>query len=226
MTRSVVFAPGEFYHLYNRGTEKRRIFTNTYDYERFLALLYLSNSTNPVHLQVQGRTLKEVLANNNDRDSILVEIGAYCLMPNHFHLIVKECVDGGVSKFMQKLSNGYTGYFNARNERSGALFQGKFKAQHADSDRYLSYLVSYVHLNPIKLIEPHWKEVGIKNMPKAEEYLEQFRYSSFRDYIGHTRMENVIISKDSLPKYCESVGEFRSAVREWLEYSHPIEVEP
>lgn len=217
MTRSFIFAPNEFYHLYNRGTEKRNVFLSRADFDRFLALLYLCNQPDVVHLQLQGRTLKEISGKRMGEP--LVEIAAYCLMPNHFHLLARELQEGGVSKFMQKLMTGYTMYFNKKHERSGSLFQGKFKATHVNDDRYLRYLVSYIHLNPVKLIEPKWKETGIENRVAAEHYLEQYGPSSYRDYLGKTRPENIILSTDVLPTYFDSGMEFKDLVTEWLTYS-------
>src|SRR3989344_2009952 len=127
MARTFAFAPGEFYHIYNRGTDKRNIFTSRADRDRFLALLYLANQDEPVDLKLQGSTLLEIV----ERSGMpLVEIAAYCLMPNHFHLLVRELEEGGISKFMQKLTTGYTMFFNKKYERSGSLFQGRFKATH------------------------------------------------------------------------------------------------
>ena len=145
-------------------------------------------------------------------------------MPNHFHLIIREKEIGGISKFMQKLITGYTMYFNQLNERSGSLFQGKFKASHIDNDRYLSYLISYVHLNPIKIIDPEWKERGIRNKKSAEKFLDNYKYSSFVDYCGVNRYEKSILSMDTLPKYQDTSDYFRATVSDWLDY--PSEVEP
>ncbi|TSC68738.1 MAG: hypothetical protein G01um101456_520 [Parcubacteria group bacterium Gr01-1014_56] len=163
-----------------------------------------------------GRTLKEVA--EIDRGGLLIDIGAYCLMPNHFHLLISEKEKGGISKFMQKLTTGYTMYFNTRYERTGALFQGKFKATHANDDRYLNYLISYIHLNPIKLTEPHWKESGIQNKKKAEKFLETYDYSSFLDYTGKTRLENKLINTEILPKHFDSPKDFKSSITEWLNF--------
>ncbi len=221
MSRNITFAPGEYYHLYNRGTEKRNIFSTKADYERFLSLLYLCNGTSPVHLQRQGRTLTENL--ENEMSGQLVDIGAYCLMPNHFHLLVREVTNGGISRFVQKLTTGYTMYFNTRHERTGALFQGKFKATHVDSDNYLKYLISYIHLNPVKLIDPNWKENGISNRKQAEAYLEKYRYSSYLDYLGRERIEAAILNKASLPDYFETRVGFKESVTEWLSYKPAIE---
>ena len=215
MSRNVVIAPGEFYHIYNRGTEKRKIFLNSRDHERFLALLYLANGESKVDIKRQGRTLSELLM--QDRGKRLVDICAYCLMPNHFHLIIKELEDGGISKFMQKLITGYTMYFNKVHERNGALFQGKFKSEHAAEDNYLNYLIAYVHLNPIKIIDPAWKESGIRNRKNAEKFLDSYGYSSFADYCGHDRMEKAILSLDALPAYTSTPKDFRSSIVEWLD---------
>lgn len=217
MGKKISIAPGEIYHLYNRGTEKRDIFLDRSDYERFLSLLYLANSRLPVDVKLQGSTLYEALVVS--RGETLVHICSYVLMPNHFHLLVKEKGDsegGGISLFMQKLLTGYTMYFNKRNERTGALFQGKYKASHAKDDRYLKYLISYIHLNPIKLIEPEWKESGIRDHIQAEKYLGAYKYSSYRDFLGESRLENKIIQREALPEYFESPRDFRTSVTGWL----------
>lgn len=216
MGRPFVIAPQEFYHLYNRGTDKRKIFTCKADYDRFLALLYLCNGTTPVEIRSQGRTLFEVLKNDTDRGTQLVDICGYVLMPNHFHILVREVVEGGTSEFMRKLGNGYTGYFNKRYQRTGTLFQSTYKARHANRDTYLSYLLSYIHLNPIKLIEPGWKEVGIANLAKAEDFLDTFAYSSFPDYCGKKRHENLILNKSAFPTECVAPDDFKKSVKEWL----------
>ena len=217
MARTFSFAPGEFYHIYNRGTEKRNIFTSNSDRNRFLALLYLANQGDPADLKLQGSTLLEISVGRTS--SPLVEIAAYCLMPNHFHLLIRELEDGGISKFMQKITTGYTMYFNKKNGRSGSLFQGRFKATHVADDRYLRYLISYIHLNPVKLIEPKWKETGITDQAHAERYLETYFQSSYLDYIGKNRLEGMILSREALPEYFVSGTEFKTFVTEWLTYA-------
>jgi len=217
MARTFSFAPGEFYHIYNRGTEKRNIFTSRSDRDRFLALLYLANQSDPTDLKLQGRTLLEIVEQRTGAP--LVEIVVYCLMPNHFHLLLRELAEGGISKFMQKLTTGYTMYFNKWHERSGALFQGKFKATHVADDRYLRYLISYIHLNPIKLIEPKWKETGISDKTRAEQYLETYTSSSYLDYLEKERPEGMILTREVLPEYFSSGIDFKTFVTEWLIYA-------
>ncbi|MEI6528476.1 MAG: transposase, partial [bacterium] len=149
--RSIKFAPGEYYHIYNRGVDKREILLDSLDYERFMLLLAATNNKEVFHISNIKKSLKENYAGLKTclefRNDTLVDIGAWCLMPNHFHLLVKEKENGGIVKFMQRLQTGYTMYFNKKNERSGSLFQGTFKAEHLAGDNYLKYLFSYIHLN-------------------------------------------------------------------------------
>jgi len=215
--RKITLAPNEYYHIYNRGVDKRKIFNTKRDYDRFLALLFMANSSKPIDLKLQGRTLYEIA--RVAHSETLVDICIYCLMPNHFHFLIREKSDSGISKFMQKLTTAYTMYFNKCNDRNGSLFQGRFKATHADSDQYLSYLISYIHLNPVKLIDAKWKENGIRDKKSAEKYLEGYQYSSFQDYLGVKRLENKIINPESLPEYFETPKEFKHMVTEWLNYN-------
>ena len=209
--RRISFAPGEFYHIYNRGTEKRNIFLNKNDYRRFLLLLYYCNSGQNVVLRLENKNFDP----DPQRETI-VEICAYCLMPNHFHLLIHEKIEGGISRFMQKLSTGYTMYFNERHERDGVLFQGKFKSSYVNEDEYLKYLFSYIHLNPVKSVDPHWKENGISNSDQAKKYLDHYAYSSYPDYLGVNRKEGGIITKNVMPNYFLSVADYKRTINDWL----------
>lgn len=217
MTRQIQIAPEEFYHLYNRGVEKRKTFLCSADYERFEALLYLANQSGPVDLKYQGRSFVEM--GEVRAGEPLVEVVAYCLMPNHFHLLVREGAEGGIARFMQKLTTGYTMYFNKRNGRSGALFEGTYKARHVSDDRYFRYLISYIHLNPVKLFDSKWKENGIKNQVGAEQYLVCYEHSSYLDYMGKDRAQGIILEKKTLVDIFPAAGDFKTCVTEWLTYS-------
>lgn len=211
------FSVAEFYHVYNRGIEKRRIFLSSHDYERFMVLLYLANSHEPVRIDLRRNLLDELF--KIDREKELVDIGAYCLMPNHFHLLLKEKSENGISLFMQKLTTAYTMYFNKKNDRTGALLQGTFRAEHMVNDNYLKYIYSYIHLNPVKLVDPAWKEKGIKNKSTAENFLEDYKYSSYQDYFGVDRQEKVILNKKAFPLYFKSVADFEKIINFWLSFS-------
>lgn len=219
--RMFSFAYGEFYHAYNRGTDKRVIFQDTADYRRFVELLFLSNSVFAVDIRYVRKFNDSIY--DFDRGDPLVYIGAYCLMPNHFHILLTPVVEGGVQIFMQKLSTGYSMYFNKRYERKGALFESRFKARHANSDEYLKYLFSYIHLNPVKLIQPDWKESGIRDIERVKQYLDTYEFSSLKDYFGH-RIQSDIIESIKFPEYFSSKQQVDAELLNWLAYAELVDV--
>jgi putative transposase len=226
MGRKINISIDEFYHGYNRGSEKRTIFTCPADYQRFLNLLYLGNSQEAFSYRDIARGLasgKSIF--DYDRGETLVDIGAYCLMSNHFHLLLKESEEGGISKFLLKVCTAYSMYFNKKYEHSGSLFQGPFKAEHLDTDNYLKYMYAYIHLNPVKLIDSKWKEKGINNFVKTEKFLYNYKYSSYLDYLGAERQEKNILSIDSFPEYFREDREFKDFIKDWLDYHKTLSTE-
>lgn len=219
--RSAPFAPGEYYHIYNRGNSKQKIFHDAQDRWRFMALLYTCNSENNFRVFLINRN-KDSDPYLWERGRSLVSIGAYCLMPNHFHILIKENVKNGISKFMQKLSTAYVMYYNNKYERTGGLFEGKFKSQHLNTDRYLKYIFSYIHLNPVKIFQKDWKENGIKNKEKALHYLKNYKYSSYPDYIGEKRKQISILNRQAFPGYFPSVKNFNAEILEWLSFKDDL----
>lgn len=140
--REVAFAPGEIFHCFNRGVDKRTVFEDQQDYIYFLKMLRYFNTS-----EVKGnlRSLQ-----NKEPIQPPITILSYCLLPNHYHLVLRcNDVEGGLSKYMQRVGGGYTMYFNQKNKRSGSLFQGKFKANHVNSDKYLKHIIAYVGYNHI-----------------------------------------------------------------------------
>ncbi|MBM3272664.1 hypothetical protein FJY94_05350 [Candidatus Kaiserbacteria bacterium] len=219
--RPITFSEGEFYHIYNRGNSKQRIFHDGHDHMYFTNLLYLMNT----HERRQVYDLKKLghfNAYDIERKNVLVSIGAYCLMPNHFHILMTEKEEGGISKFMQKVSTAYAMYYNNKYERTGGLFEGKFKAQHADDDRYLKYLFSYIHLNPVKLIDPQWKERGIRNKKAVLTHLKGYAHSSYLDYLGEQRLQALILSVTDFPRYFPHPDTFSSEIFSWLSYGNGL----
>ena len=213
--RKTAFVPGEYYHIYNRGNSKQKIFFSKKDYERFMALLYGTNTTarfNFFDLQKGDGIFSKTIENP------LVSIGAYCLMPNHFHILITPLSEDGLSKFMQKLSTAYSMYFNEKYKRTGGLFEGKFKSKHMSNDRQLKYNFSYTHLNPIKLIDSKWKENGLKNLKASLAYLRSYPHSSFLDFLGKDRAEKVILKMSDFPGYFSSKKAFEKEILEWLNY--------
>ncbi len=222
MSRNIEFAPGEFYHIYNRGVDKRIVFLDDNDRNRFIALLYLCNNTKAVQIN-NHRGSTSVGLFSVDRGGQLVSIGVYCLMSNHLHILLKEDKEGGISLFMQKVSTAYTMYFNRKYERTGPLFSGKFKARHVDNENYLKYLFAYIHLNPVKLIEPKWREKGVLNKAKVINFLNSYKYSSYFDYKGVDRVEKVILEPGAFPKYFQKPADFEENINDWLFFDEDSE---
>jgi putative transposase len=139
--KKVQYEVGEIYHIFNRGVDKRKIFTDQNDLERFFKSMKVFNSVNPVGSLHEQNFHKEKIKKP------LVDFIAYNLLPNHFHFLLRENVEGGVSEFMKRLSGGYTWYFNKKYKRNGVLFQGRFKGKHVDTNEYLLHISVYVNLN-------------------------------------------------------------------------------
>lgn len=212
--RKVAFVPGEFYHVYNRGNSKQVIFHDKQDYNRFLALLYAVNTKQNIILRLVFNDMYKF-----NRGEHLVLIGVYCLMSNHFHLLLTEIENGSISKFMQKLTTAYSMYYNEKYKRTGGLFEGKFKSEHINEERYLKYLFSYIHLNPVKIINKSWRTDGIKNKQKVLEFLKNYKYSSYRDYLGINRFENTILNREAFPDYFPNKEVFTKEIFEWLSFN-------
>jgi len=214
VNRKISFVQGEYYHVYCRGVEKRLIFQDKKDRERFQNLLFLCNGTKPIiYRLIQGSTLYQT-----DVGKKIVAIGAYTLMPNHIHILIRAISDNGITEFMRKLNTAYSMYFNKKYERVGPLFQGTFGAEHVVSDEHLKYLFAYIHLNIIKIIEPKWREIGIRNIKKATEYLNIYNFSSYSDYTNKRVKDNNILTKIEFPEYFIEENSFAIYVNEWLQF--------
>lgn len=175
------FAEGEFYHVYNQGVEKRNIFSDEYDSMRFLESMEVFNNEEPIG-SIYERSFDKAIPQlgGETPKSKLVNIIAYCLNPNHFHLILEQISEKGISEYMKRLAGGYTSYFNIKGKRKGALFLGTFRSVHVGGDGYLLHLSAYVNLN------------NRVHQISGEEAL--LMRSSWEEYIGSVK--NPICKKD------------------------------
>lgn len=199
MERKIKFAKNELYHLFSRGVEKRKIFLDTNDHERFLALMYILNQKDHFHVSnFLNRGQKNILDLYEQKRSLpLVSILAYSLMPNHIHIVTQEITEGGISNFMQKLLTAYSMYFNKKYTRSGPLFVRPFRSEHIGDSSYFKYIFDYVHLNCLDLYSHRWKELKLKNLKVANKFLCDYRYSSYQDFLfPNKRRESQIINPD------------------------------
>ena len=215
--RKTQFAEGEHYHIYNRGVDKRLVFNDREDVERFLQCMKEFNVVEPIGSlyensfrrdQLGGLTSK--LVAKEEEDMPLVEFIAYCLNPNHYHFVLKQIAERGIEKIMQRIGTGHTMFFNNKYERSGALFQGKFKAVHIDSNEYLLHVSSYVNLNDhvhqlggsaSKLVRSSWEEYsykGIKGICEKEIILGQFRNRDEYKKFALSSLESIKQRKEEL----------------------------
>lgn len=146
---------GQYYHVYSRGVNRCDTYNENIDYVRFEDLLKLCNTKEKINL-------RESL-NSKERNSTskIVNISCYCLMPNHFHMVIQEVSEGGISLFLQKVLSGYVSYFNKKYHRTGALFGSRFKEKIIDNDIYFSHLITYIKNNPVKLINPNYKSQNV-----------------------------------------------------------------
>jgi len=169
----------ELFHVLNRGVDKRDIVIDDHDRVRFMHDLYVFNDLHPtLHYKLQRRQ-------KEDRPrKLLVKIHAFCLMSNHYHLILSPIIENGIALFMKKLSMGYTKYFNERYTRSGALWQGKYKRIPILSDSHFLYIPYYVHLNALDFTHPEWRTGGVRDTKQALTSLNNYRWSSHLDYCG------------------------------------------
>lgn len=206
------FITNSCYHLLNRGVEKRNIFMNDADRRRFLVSLSMFNTETPII------NLSEKLARNeievSPRLERLVHIVAYCLMRNHFHILLVQAKDRGIEKFMQKLGTGYTMYFNKRYERVGSLFQGVFKSVPVDTDEHLYYLPHYIHANPLDLNDPGWRENSIENKNIALKTIGDYPWSSYKHYTN--KIDDPIIDNDMIVELFSNKKLVVDSMEEWL----------
>lgn len=154
-------------------------------------------------LRDNQNNLKEIFKEKIEKTLVLI-LG-YCLMPNHFHLILYEHTEGGISKFMGKLLTAYSMYFNTKYERSGPLLTRPFRSEHISNESQYMYLFSYVHLNPISIIEKNWKEDGVKNKQAAEKFIKEYQFSSYQDFLKIDRPESSIIDFSLVPEYIKDM---------------------
>lgn len=179
---------GEYYHIYNRGVDKRAIFSNKFDLQRFFQSMEEFNVEQPIGSIYLNTFNKEKL---RDPASKLVNFVAFCLNPNHYHFLITPLVENGVEKFMQRLGTGYTLYFNKKEKRSGSLFQGKFKSKHINLNKYLLHASSYINLNNYdkngkdknKLSMSSWEEyIGISNTNFCDKSIILGQFESINEY--------------------------------------------
>lgn len=218
---------GGIYHIINRGVEKRDIFLDNQDYSRFVIALECFNNSenislwNFLRLHKNNENLQSLLREKlqlfrSQKHEPLVEILAFVLMPNHYHLVIREIHKDGISLFLKKLG-GYSSYFNSRHNRVGPLFQSRFKSIEIQNERQLGVVFNYVHSNPVELIDQGWKTFNIQDPKKAIDFLQTYRWSSYADYIGISQ-NPFVTQRDFYLKFFGGANSCKKSVEDWVLY--------
>lgn len=212
--RKVILATGEFYHVVNRGVASSLIFTSAWDYQRFLSLLnyyrYSDTSLSFSNFNSLPKEKQVAFWDNLKKDGKLgIEIFAYCLMPNHFHLLLRQTKEKGIQTALANLQNGYSKYFNLKYERKGPLFQSRFMAVRIEEDSLFIHVSRYIHLNPATA---YLLEV---------DKLLTYRWSSFSEYMG--KVASGFLSKDLILKMIGGIDRYREFVRDQTSYQRELD---
>jgi putative transposase len=210
-------------HVLSRGVDKRKIFMDKQDHFRFIHDLFEFNdqeSVNNVFYRFNKQS-NDIVSHyiggerKSKKRKLLVDIYAFCLMPNHYHLLLSPKAEGGISTFMRKLNVGYAKYFNQKYERTGALFEGRYKSVPVSNEKHFIHLPYYIHLNPLDLVLPEWRQRELKNYQVALDFLEKYRWSSFLDYTGKKNFPSVT-QREFLSEFFGGPDNFRRDITKWL----------
>ena len=175
----------------------------------------MANSTKGFHfVDLPIDSLKDLYT--HDRGESVVAVGAYCLMPNHFHLLLREITEGGITAFMQRLGTAYTMYFNKKYERTGGLFTKPFRSKHVADDRYLQHLHSYIHCNSAEIFDRGWKHGKARNLVLLERKMREYTYSSLPDSLKIDRIQGAILDHREISVF--QTRSFRALLAEADEY--------
>lgn len=189
------------------------------DYYRFIHDLFEFNDQQRVQSNFRRFNAKShavgVRAIKRRERKLLVKIHAFCLMPNHYHLLLSPMIESGVAMFMQKLNGGYVQYFNQRHERAGTLFERKYKSVLVDSQAHFIHLPYYIHLNPLDMVAPEWRERKINDLSKALDYLDGYKWSSHLDYSGKQNFPSVT-QRDFLLEVFGGTKGYEKLLKSWL----------
>jgi putative transposase len=205
----------EIYHVLSRGVEKRQIFLDEPDYLRFIHDLFEFNdekaATNNFYKynDVGHRYIER------EPRKLLAKIHAFCLMPNHYHLLLEPVIEKGIALFMKKINGGYAKYFNIKYQRRGTLFETRYKKILVNAEPYFIHLPYYIHLNPLDIAAPEWRERKIKNYNEAIKFLESYRWSSHIDYLGEKNFPSVT-QRDFLLEYFGGHAQYKQSIQRYL----------
>lgn len=210
----------DLYHCLNRGVDGRPLFLDSQDYARFVHDLYEFNDTalsGTTHNLFNRKSRTGFVNPSSRKRELIVDIHGWCLMGNHYHLLLSERVEGGLRLFLRKLNVGYANYFNEKYERKGTLFQGRTKKILIERNAHFLYILHYIHLNPLDFLEgaEEWRErdsSSVADAGRALDHLDKYRWSSFLDYCGTKNFPSILTTE-----FFNGVfGDYRKTIMEFL----------
>lgn len=213
--RDIPLVTGEIYHIFNKGVAGQPTFKTKRDYNRFLeTMFYYQNEDVPIRfsklMTLPSKQQLEILHYLGRKRQFIVDILTYCLMPNHFHLLLRQVKSSGIAKYAANTTNSHTRYFNTKNEREGPLFKGKFQAVRIESEEQLLHVTRYIHLNPYS-----------SYVVKTLDDLFSYPYSSLRKYLGLEK--NQPIENKTVLGYFKSTEAFKRFTLDQADYQRQLE---
>jgi len=214
LMRKFILVNDQFYHVFNRGIEHQPVFTDRREYNRAFLTLDFYRFVNPSlklskALLLETKVREEFFHRLRQEGKKLVEIVSYCLMPNHFHFLLKQRLNDGISRFISNFANSYTRYFNTKHKRIGPIFQGVFKAVRIENDEQLIHVSRYIHLNPVV------------SFIVKEELLDTYPWSSLPEYL--TDPKKGVCDKEVILEQFSSKVEYRKFVHDQIDYARRLE---
>lgn len=212
--RSVPLVINEIYHVFNRGIDHRPTFTDMREYNRALEVLSYYRFASPskklsYFLLLASDERMKIIDNMKNKSQRLIEIVAFCLMPNHFHFLLKQLSHNGISEFMSNFQNSYTRYFNTKNERTGPLFLDQFKAVRIETDEQFIHVSRYIHLNPLT-----------SYVIKDFDSLKRYPWSSFKDYVVEN--PDSVCSTKTVLDYFKNKTLYELFVKDQIDYQRKL----
>ena len=213
--RKIPLVSGEIYHVFNRGLDGRPTFTIRQEYKRALQVIYFYQFSSPPAKLSRFLTFpvsqqKELLEKTASSSPRLVEIFAYCLMPNHFHFLLRQVAEKGIAKFIAQVENSYTRYFNTRHRRTGFLFLDQFKAVRIESEEQLVHVSRYIHLNP-------YSSFLVKDLKDLEKY----PWSSLPEFL--TPEKEGLCQKEMILNYFKGPAGYKEFVFDQADYQRQLD---
>lgn len=210
--RNISFANEQYYHIYDRGVDHRDVFMDQNDDARFyMSMLAFNDELVRTEQKTRFSRISDMPKEPACRP--LVEILSFCLLSNHYHILVRQLVDGGVTQFFHRLMTGYTKYFNKKYERTGRLFESSFKAVMVKDESHLFHLPRYIHLNALDVTDMHWRDGKVNDWNRALALLNQYQWSSHGVFMGDDQLLPVV--SEQARAWYDGVKGYQKFIKQW-----------